>query len=458
VPAEYKKEIELRFEKLLALSSSSNKDCLDLVLEEAAELEKDIDAAGKNKDKFAGNQTEIENLKGRLNDKALRKHMPEKVKELEKELKSIKAKIKTKKPLDAAEVLKTFADKVGEAEGQCGEIATYRYKFDERLPDARAGLEKLSEALKSASGGKLKKYQGTFVKKLAEAEELQARETSSDVEKAITSLDAIIKQMGELAAASETAGQEGNLSPLVTEENNRLAIENELKVELKKWETEYKNFKEGPCKLAEAAVKGAKGRGDNKQLQFIIDLGEKAHDFGKDAKDIATLNTAREQLEAAIRNAEDLAETPEGGTTISKKKIAKLKVEWRDRVKAFKASLKSIEDAVIERSAGDPAITDSQKTALAGHFKKISEHYFSPIDFDKPINVLSANPPNPIGQQRKAREQGLRVVRSHRKRLLKDPFISHLARNPFSQTLDRKKLFQVLKNLDLNLQRCVEEK
>jgi len=351
VPAEYKKEIELRLEKLQALSSSSNKDCLDLVLEEAAELEKDLDAAGKNKDKFADNETEIENLKGRLN-KALRKHMPEKVKELEKELKSLKAKIKTQKPLDAADALKKFADKVGEAEGQCGEIATYRYKFDERLPDARAGLEKLSEALKSASGGKHKKYQGVFVKKLAEAEELQARETSSDVEKAITSLDEIIKKIGELAAASDKAGQEGNLSPLVTEENNRLAVEDELKIELKKWETEYKNFKEGPCKLAEAAVKSAKGRGDNKQLQFIIDLGEKAHDFGKDAKDIATLNVAREQLEAAIRNAEDLAETPEGGTTISKKKIAKLKVEWRDRVKAFKASLKSMEDAVIERSAG----------------------------------------------------------------------------------------------------------
>jgi len=92
---------------------------------------------------------------------------------------------------------------VGEAEGQCGEIATYRYKFDERLPDARAGLEKLSEALKSASGGKHKKYQGVFVKKLTEAEELQTRETSSDVERAITSLDEIIKQIGELAAASD---------------------------------------------------------------------------------------------------------------------------------------------------------------------------------------------------------------------------------------------------------------
>jgi hypothetical protein len=259
-------------------------------------------------------------------------------------------------------------------------------------------------------------------------------------------------------AASENAVKAGTLSPLVTEENDRLAAEDELKIELKKFETEYKNFKEGPLKRAEAAVGKAKGRGDTKQLKFVQDLGSKVHGIGKDAKDMDTLKSARAQLEAAIRNAEDLAETPEGGTTVSKKKIAKLKVEWRERVKTFKASLKSIEDAVLERSAGDSTITDAQRNALSAHFKRISERYFSPTDYDKPINVLGADPANPIGQQRKAREQGLRTLRSHRKRLLKDPFIDHLVRNPFGQTLDRKKIFQVLRNLDLNLQRCVEEK
>jgi len=67
--------------------------------------------------------------------------MPEKVKELEKELKSLKAKIKTQKPLTPPRRSKSLPTKWAEAEGQCGEIATYRYKFDERLPDARAGLE-----------------------------------------------------------------------------------------------------------------------------------------------------------------------------------------------------------------------------------------------------------------------------------------------------------------------------
>src|SRR5262249_31753192 len=148
------------------------------------------------------------------------------------------------------------------------------------LPEATAGLEKLSESLKKASGGKYKKYQGEFTKKLAEAEELKGREVNTEVEKAITALDGIIKQIGEVLASSESAVKAGNLSPLVTEENDRLAAENELKIELKKFETEYKNFKEGPLKSAEAAVKDAKGRGDTKQLKFVEDLGKKVHDFG----------------------------------------------------------------------------------------------------------------------------------------------------------------------------------
>jgi len=79
---------------------------------------------------------------------------------------------------------------------------------------------------------------------------------------------------------------------------------------------------------------------------------------------------------SGIRNAEDLAETPEGGHDHQQKKIAKLKVEWRD---ASRPSRPASNPWRTPSSSAAPAIRPLRfaETALAGHFKKISEHYFS---------------------------------------------------------------------------------
>src|SRR5207249_12150046 len=135
-------------------------------------------------------------------------------------------------------------------------------------------------------------YQGKHTKKLAEAEELRASENPQDVERAIKALGAIVKACAEEAAASEKARNDETLSPLVKEENDRLAEERDLKIAKDNWETEYENFKSGPLKRVAAAVNGAKKRGDEKQLQFIKDLAENAHKLGKEAKDIPTIERA----------------------------------------------------------------------------------------------------------------------------------------------------------------------
>lgn len=216
----------------------------------------------------------------------------------------------------------------------------------------------------------------------------------------------------------------------------------------KQWEEDYKEFKAYRSGVHKH-LKQLPGKYDQQEYDDIKKFADSAN---KAALASGDYDLGRKSLKRAKERLDRLVENPQGERKTSKNEVGKLPDKWK---KALKTSTRGRLDQLAETAAERRRDAGHEEPSIAEMMTAVRKvgMYFDERAFDAVCNTLQTSEDDQACK--KAREQGLRIVRDYQAYVTKDKLVRHVVLNVFGVDGIMTDLMKVLRDLEFNILRCV---
>lgn len=416
------------------------------LIDKAASVIDDITKSEKSLGLYVALKGEIEKA---LKDKTVVKTKPEETGKLTEAYEKLVAAAESSPPSTTLSMLKSFSPKVldkekgvkpralRQAEWQSKTTATFK-QVDKELKS----LDSIIKGYTNNTDHPVSKYRGALWDEFESAKSVYKDEPDFTISRVDAMIDRIRKGVSQFKGDAEHGG--GDRAALLrdheTEEENR----NRAAERLAEFERDYAEFE----KFRSLVHKKTK---DEDEYQSIKKQGESTKDMAVKSGDV---DAAQYTLTRAWDRIRYLNEHPEGSRLASRKELAGLGKQWSGAVDDMRARLKQLAAVAKESAEEDPSFSkadglkDLQPTLVG-----VADFLKSDV-FQSAIGPLTAEDSSD-GDRKRARETALKYVRLYQDYTSKNTMVAHAVKNPFKVDAVAKRVYDTLRSLDLNAQRCI---
>ena len=440
VPVELLRDLRAQVDAAWTLQASRNVDAqkgAGFVLDE---LEAALEEVQSNAGSFAAVQVALKEAKTLIQAKALKATKPTAAQSLAEELTTLPEGVKSMLPKEALAKAQDLCDRAKQATTDASSIDQRREVLKGEIAVVEAQLKKVDTMLEIETSKKYTKYEGVLVKRLAAVKALLGKEELHPLVSAQETLKEILEQASDYCPG-------GNVGQMLAEQEGAMQEEEAAKNRVEQWKVTYARF-QTEFKFVTAEVK--KANGDLKDLAAAGKMGKNANTAATKSQDYdgagRQLNLAREQMAQLLR-------FPQGAKATAKAEVEKCAKRWNDAISRLETDIGAFTAEVVHICQSDEVDPKAIK-AVKATVPKVAKG-FAPNVFDQHVALVASTDDSISANQRKSsREEALKLVRKYQSYLHQDPIAQHVARNPFKGGL-LTELYNTLRDLDLNIQRCI---
>lgn len=384
------------------------------------------------RENFRAVTDKLSDIKDLLNDSNLKTCMENRKLKLDNAFKEKQEEAGKLPPKEALKVLAEFEETVSAALAKAEEAASKRTSNKMMLKEQEGLLKKVDKK-------KGKELVADFKARIKAARKQSTTEGQEDQAKA--AIDELILELRLVRGSDEE----------LLDAETRLKMKKfETEKAKKAWQARLKTFKKVELAQAEKAVSEHK-EGDKTQIKDLKRLVNQAQELAS-AEDYKGANGT---LDDTLEHARQVIGSPQGLKASSRGKLPRCNANWKAAVVKFNASAdtlsKAVRDAARDETADDIKKAVNVSVSELGHLKRM----FNVTAYGATLTILESSK-EPVQKRRKAREDALRLVRRHNSDLTEDPLLLKLQSKPRPFGLmDQNAVYAALKDLDLNVQRCV---
>lgn len=441
VPQAYRDRMLLRVKAARSVAACTNIDAARAALPVLRETEESLAEVKVLANLFETTSTRIGEVDRALADATLAAQLqPEKIR-LQKEWDDgLKKTALTMDPARGLAAVDEFLEQVQEKVALAGQIKAWRKEgFTTTGGEIDALFAELDSVIKSNRRTPAKAYSGPLVgeyQNITSAAGRTGTDPRSPFEIATTRLKTKIQTY-------YLHGMTPDGMSLIDEQVQADADKIARDEALKNWtKHQYKAFANALDRVKGAVTTAG---GDLDEIASLKRMGEGADSMAKNFD----FEGAQKRLGFTYRQLYELERNPQGSKSVAKGELGKLRKLWSDAVDGLEDALRAMATSIAaECEAEGVAVPDG----LTDRLGSIADH-FDAKAFDLHLATLVTDGPT-MAERKASREEALRIVRRYQDQLRKNPVVAAVIMNPFQGGV-MTPLYNALKSLDLNLQRCL---